>query len=242
MYGPVVRFPRILATGVKCLRLQLPLAIALSLCACSSNMSALVQSTQKIIFPGAEADKQQLRSDVTYLRVTLGRHVALMGLLTFEPHANGQVEVWIGAGGEVLRLQSGRVQGVSGLPVEWRQVSLPLFPSWSTIEAASAPYQWSRARDVMPGYRSGVNDRLALRLIDVPRRSQVRGYEAATLKWFEERPLASQTVDSDLPPARYAVEYDGGKETVVYAEQCLSREVCLTWQHWYVALQQAARK
>jgi hypothetical protein len=205
-------------------------------------MSALTQSAQKVISPGAEADRQQLRSDVTYLRITLGRHVALMGLLTFEPHPNGQVEVWIGAGGEVLRLQNGRVQGVSGLPVEWRQVSLPLFPSWSTIAAANAPHEWTRVRDVMPGYRSTLKDGLIVRPIEVPGRTRIQGYEPATLRWFEERPLARHSPDSDLPPARYAVEYEGGKETVVYAEQCLSQEVCLTWQHWYVALQQAARK
>jgi hypothetical protein len=204
-------------------------------------MSALVQSAQKVISPAAEADRQQLRSDVTYLRVTFGRHVALMGLLTFEPHPNGRIEVWIGAGGEVLRLQNGRVQGVSGFPVEWRQVSLPQFPSWSGIAAAHAPHEWNRVRDVMPGYRSGLIDRLALRPIDVPRRTQVRGYEPATLRWFEERPLSRQSADPELPPARYAVEYEDGKETVVYGEQCLSRDVCLTWQHWYVALQQAAR-
>jgi hypothetical protein len=223
------------------LRLPLALSIVLSLCACSSNMSALVQSAQKVISPAAEADRQQLRSDVTYLRVTFGRHVALMGLLAFEPHPNGQIEVWIGAGGEVLRLQNGRVQGVSGFPVEWRRVLLPQFPSWSGIAAAHAPYEWNRVRDVMPGYRSGLNDRLALRPIDAPRRTQVRGYEPATLRWFEERPLSRPSADPELPPARYAVEYDAGKETVVYGEQCLSRDVCLTWQHWYVALQQAAR-
>jgi hypothetical protein len=201
-----------------------------------------MQSAQKVISPAAEADRQQLRADVTYLRVTLGRHVALMGLLTFEPHPNGQIEVWIGAGGEVLRLQNGRVQGVSGFPVEWRQVSLPQFPSWSGIATAYAPHEWDRVRDVMPGYRSGLNDRLALRPTDVPRRTQVRGYEPATLRWFEERLFSRQSSDPELPPARYAVEYEGGKETVVYGEQCLSRDVCLTWQHWYVALQQAARK
>jgi hypothetical protein len=223
------------------LRSSLALLILVSLCACSSNMSALVQSAQKVISPGAEADRQQLRADVTYLRVTLGRHVALMGLLTFEPHPIGQVEVWIGAGGEVLRLQNGRVQGVSGLPVEWRQVSLPVFPSWSTIAAANATHEWSRVRDVMPGYRSGLSDRLLLRPTDAPRRTQIRGYDPATLGWFEERLLPRRSADADLPAARYAVEYDSGKETVVYAEQCLSRDVCLTWQHWYVALQQAAR-
>jgi hypothetical protein len=214
---------------------------ALVLTGCASNMSALMQSAQRIVSPGREADALELRTDVTYLRVTTGGHVALMGLLAFEPHPNGQVEVWIGAGGEVLRLQNGRVKGMSGFPTEWRQVALPAFPAWSAIAAASQPHEWTRVRDVMPGYQSDLRDQLAVRSITPPGRSRIRGYDPNSLGWFEERVVLSKGVP-ELPPARYAVENDAGKETVVYGEQCLSRDMCFTWQHWYVALQQAARK
>jgi hypothetical protein len=212
------------------------------LSACASNMGALIQVARKAVAPGPEADAIQLRPDVTYLRITSGRHVALMGLLAFEAHTNGQVEVWIGAGGEVLRLQNGRVKGLSGFPTEWRQVLLPAFPPWAAVAAAQQGYEWIRVRDVMPGYKTGLRDRVLLRQIDVPRRSEIRGYDPHTLTWFEERAFVQDQSSPTLPHARYAVENDGGKETVVYAEQCVASDLCLTWQHWYVALQQASRK
>ncbi|HUP93454.1 MAG TPA: hypothetical protein VM164_01010 [Burkholderiales bacterium] len=204
-------------------------------------MSSVVQGARKVIFPDVEVDAIELRGDVTYLRVVLGRHVALMGLLALEPHVNGQVEVWIGAGGEVLRLQKGRVIGASGFPTEWRQVVLPAFPAWAAVAQATQSYEWARVRDVMPGYRSAVRDQLVLRSIAVPNRSAIRGYNPETLSWFEERAHPGREASPDLQTARYAVENDAGIETVVYAEQCLSRDVCFTWQHWYVALQHAAR-
>ena len=207
---------------------------------CASHNSILLRSAREFISPSAGADSVELSPNVTYLRVTLGRHVALMGLQALEPHANGEVQVWIGAGGEVLRLQKGRVMGVAGLPIEWRQVSLPEFPTWAAIAKTTEAYEWVRRRDVMPGYRSAVHDRLIVRSTAVPSRSEIRGYNPGTLSWFEERANPKYEGTRDLPIARYAVENDGGDETVVYGEQCLSRDVCLTWQHWYVALQRAA--
>jgi hypothetical protein len=214
---------------------------AFTLTGCSSRMSAAVEGVRKIVSPGTEADTVVLRPDVTYLRVTVQRHVALMGLLAVEPHMNGRIEVWIGAGGEVLRLQNGRVIGMSGLPVEWRQVSLPAFPAWNAIAGANTSHDWTRVRDVMPGYRAGIRDHLTLRRIPVPTRSEIRGYEPASLMWFDER-LTSTAGPAALPPTQYAVEHEDGKETVVYSRQCLAADVCFTWQHWYIALQQAALK
>ena len=87
--------------------------------------------------------------------------------------------------------------------------------------------------------------------VDAPSKSALRGIDAGKLVWFEERyrpalPGAGglrgeHASDDRLPPAKYAVEIDGEKETVVYSEQCLSRDFCFTWQRWSAALQEAQK-
>jgi len=104
-----------------------------------------------------------------------------------------------------------------------------------------------RVRDVMPGYRSGVRDELTLRVVAPPKKSELRGVDANSLTWFEEKiressssRLAGTATDS-LPPARYAVDLTGTEPTVVYSEQCLRRDLCFTWQRWSAAMQGGPR-
>ena len=104
----------------------------------------------------------------------------------------------------------------------------------------------------MPGYRFGVKDALSLRVVPEPKRSALQGLDPQRLTWFEERiesaPVAwlsgifvsSVVADAALPPARYAVDIQGGLETVVYGEQCLAPDLCFTWQRWPVQAQSAA--
>jgi hypothetical protein len=106
----------------------------------------------------------------------------------------------------------------------------------------------------MPGYRFGVKDALSLRVVSEPKRSELKGLDPQRLTWFEERvesgPVARfsavfggrSTVDIPLPPARYAVDLQGGLETVVYGEQCLARDLCFTWQRWPAQAQSAAEQ
>jgi hypothetical protein len=84
-------------------------------------------------------------------------------------------------------------------------------------------------------------------LIDAPSRSALRGVDPARLTWFEERIqpadraglLRRESGADALPPAKYAVEIAGDKETVVYSEQCLAKDFCFTWQRWSAAMQEA---
>jgi len=104
----------------------------------------------------------------------------------------------------------------------------------------------------MPGYRFGVKDALSLRVVEAPGRSALQGLDPQRLTWFEERVESgtgawlsgivggSAGVDAVLPAARYAVDFSGSKETVVYGEQCLAAELCFTWQRWPVQAQSVA--
>ena len=165
-----------------------------------------------------------------------------------DPHPQGAIQVWYSAEREVLRFQNGRLVGATGLTTEWRTVSLPELPAWQALARAEAPVRWVRTRDVMPGYRYGVRDALALRVTPAPSRSALQGLDPQALTWFEERFESAPGPDLTLPPARYAVQIqkphhpgaqgappllgEEGTGVVVYGEQCVAPQTCFTWQRW----------
>ena len=127
-----------------------------------------MQTLQVAFQRDAGVDSAKLNPDFRYLRVTIAGRTALLVLGYEEKDPRGPIEVWYSSGREVLRLQNGRLAGISGLPVEWRAVRLPDLPPWSSLAAAGKPFPWVRVRDVMPGYRYGVRDALTLGVAPAP--------------------------------------------------------------------------
>lgn len=212
--------------------------------ACSTESDVLLQTARATLLPDFAVDQTPLNPNFRYLRVTTrqGRR-ALLVLGYIDEHPAGPIEVWYSGERETLRLQNGRLVAATGMPIEWRNVNLPSLPAWSDVHASNGPYRWVRSRDVMPGYRYGVQDVLTLHPIESPAFSAIRGLQPQRLLWFQERnelfesaPLAmlggTLTPEVALPPARYAVMRDGAGGVVVYAEQCLTSDFCITWQRW----------
>jgi hypothetical protein len=213
-------------------------------------MGAAVQSIPNVFKRGPDVSTVRLDPNFLFLRTTLGARVGFAWLGNTERNARGPVEVFYSGAGEVVRLQNGRIVSAIGFPTEWRKVEWPQLPSWSAVANTSAPVSLVRVRDLMPGYRTGMKDELTLRVIEAPTKSALRVLEPGKLIWFEERfpstTLASGlglvrgvAADDALPPARYAVQIEGEKETVVYSEQCLAKDFCFTWQRWSAAMQAA---
>ena len=192
---------------------------------CAASTDAVLDTVRVAARPDPGVARAQLNPNFRYLRVSIRGRLALLALGDVDSHAGGPTEVWYSAEREVVRLRNGRLVGAIGLTTEWRSVVLPALPPWSALARAGAPFRWVRTRDVMPGYRYGVRDALELRPIDPPERSELVEIEPQRLAWFEER-------TEHLPLARYAVELRDGAETVVYGEQCLSQDVCFSWQRW----------
>jgi hypothetical protein len=214
--------------------------------ACSTGMNALVDSLGEVAPFGKKTAgaPQSLDPAFAYLRITRGSHVALLWRGNTEPAPGGTVEVYYSGSGEVVRLLDGRIVGALGLTTEWRRVSLAA-PSWQSLAASPQGASFVRVRDVMPGYRSGVREEVAVRPIPPPARTALRGVEATALTWFEERSVSLAVSHGDerdraLPTARYAVDLSQPQEPVIYAEQCLAADLCFTWQRWSAAIQQAA--
>lgn len=176
--------------------------------------------------PASAIDAVQLNPKYRYLRLTYDQGAALLVLNFVDRHPNGPVEVWYGGASQVFRFQNGRLGGSTGLEPEWRSVVLPKIPPWSQIAKQTEPLRWERHRDVMPGYRFGIRDKLVVYPIAPPQRTALRDLNPASLQWFEER--TDPNSNEQLPPARYAVQ----GEIVVYAEQCVSPQLCIKWQRW----------
>lgn len=222
------------------------LSLVAALSGCSTAGNAILQTLPYAYGRSPGVDNARLNPNFRYLRLTIGGRVVLLALGDVDSHPRGPIEVWYSAEREVLRLQNGRLAGAVGLTTEWRNVALPELPPWSVAARADRAFRWTRTRDVMPGYRFGVNDVLSLRVVEAPQRSALQGLDAQRLTWFEERIESGRVAglsavfgdgtgaEAVLPPARYAVDLQGGQETVVYGEQCLAPELCFTWQRWPV--------
>lgn len=232
------------------LRKFLLLLVPLALVSCASGGSAILQTLQNVWSGSADVSMRPLNPNFRYLRLVVDGQSVLLALGYTDAHAQGPIEVWYSAQKEVLRLQNGRLVGASGTVTEWHAVSLPELPSWSELAKSSVPIRWTRSRDLMPGYRYGVKDALVTRVVAPPRRSQLLGIDPQSLVWFEEsvesgEQFALRGTDGKhekLPASRYAVALGQGTGTVVYAEQCLSPELCFSWQRWPAVAPQDSKK
>jgi hypothetical protein len=210
---------------------------ALVLAGCTSGGDAMVQTLGHVAQFG-EGEEPRLNPDFRYLRVVAHGQVSYLALGNVIPTPEGPVEVWYSSAREVLAFQSGRLVQATGLPIEWRNVRLPELPPWTAL-AHGEPLHWVRSRDVMPGYRYGATDSLQLRPIQPPASSALRDVDAGQLAWFEETSQIEMAQSSTraeqalrLPAARYAVDLRDGRGVVVYGEQCLSQDLCFSWQRW----------
>jgi hypothetical protein len=194
------------------------------LAACSSLDNPIIRTIAHATGQQPSPPTPEFNPKYRYLRVDVQGRIFY---LTWAYLDQG-VEVWYSPGREVLRLLNGRMEGSTGLLTEWRQVTLPALPHWTTL-AKLPHYDWIRQRDIMPGYRYGIEDHLTLTPIAPVMDSHLQGLSPSTLFWFKE-------VDHDsadpLPVARYAV--DLAHDRVVYGETCLSRSLCFSWQRWPV--------
>ncbi len=204
----------------------------LGLTGCQSATDPTVEMFRAVFLGGKNPTGEALDPGFNYLRVTSRQRVAFFALGYVDPHPQGAIEVWYSADRETLRLQNGRVVGISGTLAEWREVRLPELPTWTALLTRKDAYPWTRLRDLMPGYQFNLRDELQLAPIPAPAKASLVGLESGNLRWFEERMTTTSAGAESLPPARYAVHSVSGDTVVVYGEQCISIAFCLTWQRW----------
>ena len=208
------------------LRIFVFILIGLAFTACGHTPVTL--TLYEALGIGRQVDTISLNPKLRYLRVTVKGRVILLVLGYKEPHALGPIETWYSAEGEVLRMQNGRILSTTGLEVDWRAVRHKEQPSWAYLLEHNS-LQFKREIDEMPGYRFGIEQRLSLYQIPTPNNALLKGLPPSDLRWFEEKVLDQ---NYGLPSARYGLQMEDGQPTVVYADQCLSKDFCFTWQIW----------
>ena len=210
----------------RCVSLALLLC---SLASCGYRSQALRSAVD--VFAGSDSSPvtTSLNPSIRYLRVSINGRVLLLALGYIDADKFGPIEVWYSANGEVLRLQNGHVVGLTGTDSEWRQVRFSALPAWPTSIAAAGPVTYTRTRDLMPGYHFGMVDKLTLLPTPAPVKSSLVALNPANLHWFVEVVEGAKFLD-----AHFAVANTKKGNVAVYGEQCISAELCLTWQRWPV--------
>lgn len=214
------------------------LSVALAGCASGNNLvSDVVRGVVAERF-GDTRDPilgAQLNPDYRYLRVEVaGRPPALLVLGYVDAHADGEIEVWYSAKQEVIKTQHGRIVATFGLETDWRSVRLQsALPPWAA--GKSGAMRLERVRDEMPGYRFAITDQLETRPWPGPPPQGVPAVFANAakqgLQWFREDSTSS-TASSTMPSAWFARGRFGGRDRVVYSEQCLAPGFCLRLMRW----------
>ncbi|QHJ01649.1 hypothetical protein GT347_20630 [Xylophilus rhododendri] len=204
------------------------MGFVLASAACSTSTSASIEAARSLFSPPA-ADTAVLNPAYRYLRVTAGKNVALLVLGYTDATPGPGTEVWYSASKEAVRLWQGRIAGTGGLKTDWHSVRFDGAPSWRSALAGGARYR--RLRDVMPGYATDVREEVWVSPIAPPASSSLKNLAPESLQWFEERTVP-QGLASGLPAARFAVDLSSQQERVVYSEQCLSPDFCITTQIW----------
>ncbi|MCK9202029.1 MAG: YjbF family lipoprotein [Gallionella sp.] len=205
--------------------------VALCLAGCTVEPATQAVLDAYRLSQGGGSAPHRLDPALQYLRVVAAGQENLLVLGYVDPAANGPVQVWYSGDGSVLRLDDGRLVGaaIRGV-VDWSGVTFVNLPAWHSIGERA---EFVRIRDVSPGYRYGIRDEMHIRRIPAPDDSGLAGIAPALLTWFEESVAGGA---GDGQPARYAVEHAGTPAArVVYGEQCLTAQYCLSWQNWPVS-------
>ena len=157
-----------------------------------------------------------------YLQVSLQGRDGAMALGYRQTKGPDVHEHWYSGQREMLHLVNGRVVEVQGMTHEVRKQSDKV-PSWQELAESKRPLVWSRTKDLMPGYRYGQVEYIISQWVEpTPKEAALVNQPA---QWFIEQ-VKSKTADGRewLYNETYAVV----KNQVVYSEQCIAPEVCLT--------------
>ena len=227
---------------------HLVLLILFFLSACNSVNP--VWGTFKAATGFGDGNSAPLTPGVEYLRVNVNGHQAMMalGYRTFpktndKDTASNAIDVealvrnskqyspdeyiheyWYSGQKEMIELVDGRIVSVMGMTTEWRQ-STTRAPRWDMVDSPNLPNAWVRIRDLMPGYRYGFKDNVLTRLVDTPIKNNDVPIGAT---WYKDD-ITSKNLDGSSWSYSQIFARINGK--VVYSEQCISSDLCLTMKY-----------
>lgn len=157
-----------------------------------------------------------LVSGFEYLEVTVGSHRTVMALGSRVQREGAWLEQWFSGQGEMLELRDGRIHRALGMTHEVRDTRATP-PAWGA--PASTPTAWSRQRQVMPGYQVRLDE---VRSLDL---------SASAASPLEDAHWVQEDVHTRLLGGQswhYTERFALREGRVVYSQQCIHPELCLT--------------
>lgn len=185
---------------------------------CSGWTGAALEGFSVAWRGGVDLEAAKLDPGLRYLEVDANGVKALLVLGNTDPDPAGPIEVWYSADRAVLRLQGGRLVGISGAGQDWIDVVLHAAPP---LAAANAAYDYRRTRTEMPGHRYRSETVHGALLAATPGGIPER-WQKAGLAWIGE----DVATGGKRLPAVYGLQ--AGQ--LVYGRQCLAETRCVSWQ------------
>lgn len=203
------------------------LVLCLAGCAVDPTTTAVTDAYRVFSSGGVRQSDRELNPDFKYLRVQIDDREVYMALGYVDQTPQGPVEVWYSSDADVLHLRNGRlVASTLKNGPDWSAVTFANLPAW---DAVGEHAEFVRTHDESPGYRYGIRENIEIRRIAPPDDTQLKIIPASSLAWFEEGVVG----EANDRPARYGVKLqEPAGHQVVYAEQCLSKELCFSRQSW----------
>lgn len=219
------------------------LLCAVFLCACTGNQGAAWE-TVKLVFqsPGTQLDQQVTQPQFLYLRAQINDAYALLVLGYRQASAQGEIDTWYSGQRELIQLQNSRLVGTQGLDVNWSEVRLinapdltnPQSVNLNRLQQKKLALRFRRERFVMPDYRF-IQEQVSLEVLSAAPSSAPKALRNdPQLFWVKERaiPTGMANASHAALEAIYAIRVQGNQQTVIYGQQCLAQDLCLSWQPW----------
>lgn len=172
-------------------------------------LQSSVSSPEKNYMPGFE-----------YLEVEWHGRKSAMALGYRSISGTQTDEHWYTNQGEMLKLQNGRIVQVLGMTREVRRLSSNT-PSWTNLTSRKMPVVWSQTKDVMPGYRFGLQEFVITQQVE-PTSTEQSLSKAAT-HWIAEE---IKSKDASGKTWVYKQKFALVNNEVVYSEQCVAKDMC----------------
>lgn len=236
-------------------RAVLSIAI-ISLFGCSPITKALWETSSNTIIKKNEKKTNlsdaNLDKNFQHMHVTVMNQSFFMTKVDTKKTNKGIIETWITPANEIVRTIDGRISQTTGSAyAEWTHTEYINLISWRSIVLkldAGQTIQYLRHRDVEPGGLYGIQELVTIRASHPDTSSPIEEH-IKNVHWFEEiiTPIDSagrmkyiqknnenyKKLIKPLPSAKFGVLLNPqGSETVIFSKQCLSQEICLTFQRW----------
>lgn len=203
------------------------LVVASALTGCTSGAKSVLDTLVYAVRPNANVETTTLTPQLEYLRAVADGQTAFLALGYRESDGT---EVYYSGSAEALHLRYGRVVRFTSSQkrIEVFFNSEATTSAWTAMKPGDTLI-YERTVDQRPEYTFSQVQSVALtRLNNPPTTVNSVKINRQALVWFEERAKSDK---GDLRSI-FAVDIQSSAPSVVYSEQCLVKDFCLTLQRW----------